>query len=260
MTAPHDVTVAHAFDRQAAAFEQAPIQTDPRLLAGLVDFADIPPGSHVLDAGCGPGLVAEALLSSSRGYRVLGCDLSVEMIRRARMRCARFGDRAEFVQGEVTATLVAGRRLSDSAVTRLVLHHVARPLDFVRSMAAAVRPGGVVVLADHVADADPSLAEWHRRVETLRDRSHVANLSRGALLDLAARTGLTDLRYEEHVIATDFDEWFARGTPSASRDDCLALLLSPDGDGSRAWNATPMANGNAWITGVVAFVRGRVPE
>jgi hypothetical protein len=126
-------------------------------------------------------------------------------------------------------------------------------------MASAVRPGGPVVLADHVADADPALATWHRRVEVMRDGSHVANLSGGALLDLAAGVGLTGLRYEEHVIATDFDEWFARGTPTASREECLALLLSEEGRSSRAWQATVMPDGNAWITGVLAFVRGEVP-
>jgi hypothetical protein len=116
------------------------------------------------------------------------------------------------------------------------------------------------VLADHVADPDPALAAWHRRVEVMRDRSHVANLSGGALLDLAARVGLADLRYEERAVATDFDEWFARGTPSVSRKECLALLLSEEGTGSRAWHATPMVDGNAWITGVVAIVRGEVPK
>lgn len=256
----HEDTVASAFDGQAAAFERAPIQTDARLLAGLVDFADVPAGGRVLDAGCGPGLVAEAFLADPRGYEVLGCDLSGEMVQRARARCARFGRRGGLVQGALDDVLSGERGSFDAAVTRLVLHHVPDPYAFIRSMASAVRPGGAVVLADHVADPDPALAAWHRRVEVMRDRSHVANLSGGALLDLAARVGLADLRYEERAVATDFDEWFARGTPSVSRKECLALLLSEEGTGSRAWHATPMADGNAWITGVVAIVRGEVPK
>lgn len=261
MTAPtaHEHLVATAFDAQAQAFERAPIQTDARLLQGLVDFADVAPGGSVVDAGCGPGLLAEAFLRDERGYSVHGCDLSGEMIRRARARCERFAARANFVHGAFTEASLP-RHTWDGAVSRLVLHHLPHPEGFVRNMVAAVRPGGVVALADHAADADASLAEWHRRVEVMRDASHVANLSTEAMVDLAAACGLSELRYEEHTVSTDFDEWFARGTPSASREECLRLLLSAEGAASRGWCASEQADGSVTMTGVLAFVRGRVPE
>src|SRR5262249_53496607 len=92
----HDRALASAFDDQAARFERAPVQSEPAALARLVDWADLPPGSSVLDAGCGPGLVSEALLAAC--HRVFGVDLSAEMIARARRRCGPFGDRARFEQ------------------------------------------------------------------------------------------------------------------------------------------------------------------
>ena len=97
--ATHDAELAKAFDAQAARFERSPVQSDPSALARLVAFAALPPDSLVLDAGCGPGLVSEALLGA--GHRVHGVDLSAEMVRRARERCARFGGRARFDQGSV---------------------------------------------------------------------------------------------------------------------------------------------------------------
>jgi SAM-dependent methyltransferase len=259
--------IGRAFDGQAAAFERAPIQSDPGLLAALVAFADLPPGARVLDAGCGPGLVAEALLAAGGGLRVLGCDLSAGMVERARARCARFGDRAELVQAslrEVADDLAAGRRAPvGAAISRFVLHHAPDPRAFVaaqvEALAAGGAPGAVLVLADHLADADPELADWHRRLEVMRDRTHATNHSAGALIDLLADAGLTDLRYEERPLGTDFEEWFARGTPSATREECRDWLLDPRGRRSRAWRPTPRADGNVWIDGLIGFARGRLP-
>ena len=81
----HDKALASAFDGQAARFERAPVQSDPKGLERLIRVAHLPPGSLVLDAGCGPGLVSGALLDA--GHRVVGVDLSDEMIARARSRC-----------------------------------------------------------------------------------------------------------------------------------------------------------------------------
>jgi SAM-dependent methyltransferase len=259
----HAAAVARAFDGQAAAFERAPIQTDPRLLEGLVRFAELPAGARVLDAGCGPGLVSEALLAHPGGYRVLGCDLSAEMVARARARCAGAGGRAEVVRADAleVAGEIAGaaRPPVDAIVSRLVVHHVPDPAAFVDGLTRALPPGGALVLADHLGDPDPRLAAWHTRVEAMRDTTHVRNLTGGELVDLMARAGLGDLRLEERGVATDFDEWFARGTPGATREECLSLLLDPGGAGSRAWRATPLPDGGVRIEGVVAFVRGTRP-
>ena len=73
---------------QAPLFERRPVQSDPAALARLVQFAELPADSLVLDAGCGPGLVSAPLLAA--GHRVVGVDLSREMIERARKRCAAY--------------------------------------------------------------------------------------------------------------------------------------------------------------------------
>src|SRR5262245_58828998 len=98
----HDRALAEAFDGQAPQFERAPKQSDPAGLERLIRQADLPAGSLVLDAGCGPGLVASALLAA--GHRVVGVDLSREMIERARLRCAGFGASATFTQGSLHDT------------------------------------------------------------------------------------------------------------------------------------------------------------
>ena len=95
MSNDHDQALARAFDVQAPRFERAPVQSDPAALERLVRFAGFPPGSRILDAGCGPGLVCEALLSA--GYRVVGVDLSREMIERARGDASRGAIEPSFI-------------------------------------------------------------------------------------------------------------------------------------------------------------------
>ena len=249
---PHDEALAKAFDRQAALFERAPVQTDAAALARLVAFAAVPAGGQVLDAGCGPGLVAEAFLAA--GCRVRGVDLSAEMVARAQARCARFGERAAFAQGRLDA--LPRDAAFDAAVSRFVLHHVQDPLAFVAAQAARVRPGGVVVASDHVADPDPARARWHSEVELARDATHVRCLTSGELVDLFARAGLAAIRLVEESFELDFDEWFDRGTPRAPKEDVRRVLLAGR---ARGWDPLPRPGGGVTIRAIRALVRGERP-
>lgn len=220
-TSDHDRDLARAFDAQAAAFEQAKVQRDGASLARFVAFAALPPGARILDAGCGPGLVAEAFLAA--GGAVLGVDLSAEMIRRAEARCARFGPRARFEQRSLH-DLAPGAPL-DAALSRNVLHHVEDAAAFVGRQAALVRPGGVVLAFDLVADPAPAARAWAHGIERDRDRTHVRTLTPGELVDLLAGAGLVDLRVAEEPLRLDFDEWFDRGSPSAPKAEVRGRLL-----------------------------------
>jgi SAM-dependent methyltransferase len=248
----HDRVLADSFDAQAERFAKAPIQNDPVHLSRLVAFASIKPGGTVLDAGCGPGLVAEAFLNE--GYRVRGVDLSGEMVRLARLRCARFGDRASLVQGSIFD--VSGQEPFDGSVSRFVLHHATDPVAFVAAQAARVRPGGVVVSVDHTTDAVPDRAHWHQAIEKGRDRSHARNLTPGQVIDVFARAGLCDLRLLENSFELDFDEWFDRGVPSMPKPEVRARIL----EGSARGFAPELGpDGGITLRCVFSLVRGVRP-
>src|SRR5262249_15274239 len=191
----HDHELADAFDGQAPKFERAPVQSDPVALERLVREADLPSGGLVLDAGCGPGLVAAGLLAS--GVRVVGVDLSREMIERARKRCAPFGERATFLQGSVFDPSVGRHGPFDGAISRYVLHHVLDPAAFLARQVELLCPGGVLVVCDHLTDPDPGRADYHERLERARDRSHTRSLTGGQIIDLFAAAGLSDIRAVE---------------------------------------------------------------
>jgi SAM-dependent methyltransferase len=245
----HEEDLREAFDGQAARFERSPVSADPGALARLVGFASLPHDARVLDAGCGPGLVSEAFLEA--GHRILGVDLSGEMIARARRRCARFGDRALFEQGSLFE--LALDRSFDAAVSRYVVHHVEDPLSFVRRQVELLRPGGVLVVSDQTGDPDPARFRWHQEIERARDRSHTRHLTLGGLVDLLVAAGLHEIQVGEEPVDLDFDEWFDRGTPAASKGEVRRMLLAGS---ARGFAPEPLPGGAVRIRTFRALVRG----
>jgi SAM-dependent methyltransferase len=249
---PHDADLARAFDSQAPKFEVAPVQSDPAALLNLVRAARFPPDAMVLDAGCGPGLVALALLDA--GHRVVGVDLSREMIERAQKRCAPHGERASFLNRSVFDVALDDFSPFDGAISRYVLHHVESPREFLARQVGLLRAGGILVVSDHVTDPDPVVAEHHSAIEIARDRTHTRNLTGGELVDLCAIAGLTQITYIEESFVLDFDEWFDRGTPADTKANVRARLL--DGPLIRGFHSHELPDGSVRIDGLRAIVRG----
>jgi SAM-dependent methyltransferase len=245
----HDRELQRAFDGQAARFEAAPVQSDPRALGRLVAFARLPAGARLIDAGCGPGLVAEAFLEA--GFTVHGVDLSAEMLRRAQMRCARFAGRTSFQQGSVLE--MKPDAVFDAAVSRFVLHHLRDPAAFLRAQAGLVRSGGAVIASDQVTDPDPGAATWHNSIERDRDRTHTATLSPGGVLDAFAAAGLSQVELVEEPFELDFDEWFDRGTPLAPKAEVRARILSGR---ARGFDPERRADGGITLRCVRVLARG----
>ncbi|MGO9816351.1 MAG: class I SAM-dependent methyltransferase [Isosphaeraceae bacterium] len=255
MSNDHDQALARAFDVQAPRFERAPVQSDPAALERLVRFAGFPPGSRILDAGCGPGLVCEALLSA--GYRVVGVDLSREMIVRARRRCEPWSDRAGFHHLSLFDTALDDLASFDGALSRYVVHHVIDPLAFAARQVHLMRPGGTLVISDHLTDPQPELAGHHEAFERARDQTHTTNLTGGQLVDLLYRAGLEQIAFLEESFELDFDEWFDRGTPRDSKHNVRAKLLT--GPAIRGFRPSVQPDGSIRIDCLRGMVRGRKP-
>jgi SAM-dependent methyltransferase len=249
----HEQELAEAFDRQAERFETAPVQSNPVALARLVQFAELPADCLLLDAGCGPGLVSAAFLEG--GHRIVGVDLSAEMIARARRRCARFGERAQFEQVSLFDASLPGP--FDAAVSRFVLHHTPDPALFVRRQFELLRPGGTIVLCDHSTDPRPAEAQYHHRLEYARDGTHVRNLTSGGLADVLGAAGFDAVRLVEEPFTLDFDEWFDRGTPCEDKESVRQLLL--EGPEIRGFRAEKLQGNSVRIYGWRVLVRGIKP-
>src|SRR6185503_3403989 len=106
----------------------------------------------------------------------VGVDLTPTMIERARADAADAGvENVTFELGDATALDLPDDSL-DGAITRFSLHHIPAPVRVLEEMRRVVRPGGYLVVADHVTDDEGAAAAWHEEIERLRDPSHWACL------------------------------------------------------------------------------------
>lgn len=102
---------------------------------------DALPAGRALDAACGTGRHAKYL--ASRGWNVVGVDLTPEML-----ACAREAmPEADLRLGDLTALPLADASV-DLVVCALALTHCPRLEPPIAEIARVVRPGGTVILSD----------------------------------------------------------------------------------------------------------------
>ncbi len=106
------------------------------------------PCPRALDLGCGTGTLARALVD--RAGHVVGVDLSPEMVRLARARCADHAN-VTFLVGDFRALDLSPASF-DCITAVAVLHHMPLVPSLERAK-VLLRPGGVLLVLDLFRDA-----------------------------------------------------------------------------------------------------------
>lgn len=99
-------------------------------------------GKRALDVGCGAGLLCEPL--ARLGAEVTGVDAAAENIAAARAHAAQAGLAIDYRTDSVESL---GGETFDLVTSLEVIEHVVDPAAFVRGLAAALAPGGLLVLS-----------------------------------------------------------------------------------------------------------------
>jgi ubiquinone/menaquinone biosynthesis C-methylase UbiE len=219
----HDRALTTAFTAQADGFNRSSAANDGALLDAMLAQAAPRPSDAWLEAACGPGVISRRLAPHVRS--VHGIDLTPAMVRLAQESAAAAGvGNATFAVGDATATGLPAASV-DGAITRFSLHHIPVPGRVLQELARVVRPGGTIVVADHLADEDASAFAWSQEVERLRDPSHWASLTRERLRALASAAGLQPDGETVVPIELDFADWLSRGSDDPGVHRLVERLL-----------------------------------
>jgi tRNA (cmo5U34)-methyltransferase len=142
----------------------------------------------ILDLGCGEGLLAEAILEQQPESTVHGLDRSLEMIKWARERLKRFGERFQAGRFDLFIRSWPQTGLPISAVvSSLAIHHLdeGQKQGLFGEVYALLKPGGVFVIADLVEPA--SRAGWELAAKAWDDAVQQRALELDGNLDAFAR-------------------------------------------------------------------------
>lgn len=176
-----------AAGRFAWHFARGKLSMDP-VFRHLIEAGHIQPGAHVLDIGCGQGLLASLLTSSGAQARagrwpaawppapapvqVTGIELMPRDVERARAALAPLGAQARFVCGDMRDTAFPP---ADAVVILDVLHYItiAEQNAVLARVRAALPPGGLLLLrvGDAAARRGFAVSQWVDAVVT-RVRGH----------------------------------------------------------------------------------------
>lgn len=132
---------------ELSAATEGPI--DRSLLSAFVELVAARPSARVADVGCGPGRVAAFL--ARHGLRVLGVDVSIGLLARARVAHPDI----PFEEGRLDHLPIAGASLGGAVCWYSIIHTPPARLDAVfAELCRVLEPGGQLLLAFQAGDGD----------------------------------------------------------------------------------------------------------
>jgi len=208
-----------------------------RLAPLFLDFAELAPGEHVIEVGCGTGSLTFVAPAHADVARLEAIDYDAGFVAAARDRNS--DPRIRIARGDACRLGFSDQEF-DRALSMLVLHYVSDPQLAVAEMRRVVRPGGVAAATvwdtfggmptlrlfwDSAAAIEPSASD--RRSAAL-SRPMTAP---GELRQAFAQAGFIDLDERALVIRMEFatfdDYWIPTVTGQGMHAEFMTSLPAP---------------------------------
>ena len=213
----------HGYDRAESDRLQAQATSVLQLLHADTRY---PPGSLVLEVGCGTGAQTCTLAQNSPGARFISFDSSASSLEQARARVAAAGlTNVELRQAELFSLPFEPRGF-DHIFVCFVLEHLAAPLDALLLLKDLLKPGGTITVfeGDHGSTyfhphSDVALEAVACQVELQRRAGGNACIGR-QLYPLLVRAGYDKVAVSPRMVYVDSSrpelvDSFTRGTYAA---------------------------------------------
>jgi len=169
--------VRERYDRQAARYDRA-LGGEGFLIGDARAFLCGQATGDVLEVACGTG---RNLPHYPPGVRLTAIDLSSGMLQRARARARELGVEVDLRQGDAQALDFPDDSF-DAIVCTLALCEIPDLRGAVAEMRRVLRPGGLLLVVDHVASTNRALLALMRFV----DRFEPGHLLRRPISDIRA--------------------------------------------------------------------------
>jgi SAM-dependent methyltransferase len=116
-----------------------------RTILHMVEEMGLPPGSRILDLGCGPGFLSFDL--AKRGYRGVGIDAAQAMIQRCKVEAAAQGASGlwHYQVGDVELLPFPDESF-DAAICAGVIEYLPGDESLLREVARVLKPGGRFII------------------------------------------------------------------------------------------------------------------
>lgn len=166
MTASQDDRLRRYWERYAPRYDKDMRRYERLLFTGGRSWACSQASGDVLEVGVGTGL---NLAYYPPEVRLTGVDASPAMLTIARQRAAGLGLPADLREGDAQALPFAGASF-DTVICTLSLCCISSDKAAISEMHRVLRPGGRLVLLDHVASTNPLIyaGQWLLERFTLR--------------------------------------------------------------------------------------------
>ena len=177
-------------------------------LERLLEIARPQPEWEVLDVATGGGHTALAF--APHVAHVVATDLTPQMLDAARAHIGRQGvDNVSFERADAQDLPFEEERF-DLVTCRIAPHHFADCCRFVGEASRVLRPGGRLLVQDHVLPDDPEAAATVDAFERLRDPSHNRAYPEGEWIGMVEGAGLAVVHVEQVIKGHGFVDWCAR--------------------------------------------------
>ena len=216
MKSQNSTQIQEAFTQQAADFESRKMNFSKQDYLNYA-IARVAPKSTdtLLEAAAGTCACGRAFAPHVRSVTCLDMTKAMLDVGKAAAEQAQLQNMT-FTEGDVIELPFADDSF-DIVFSRLAFHHFPEPEAPFSEMVRVLKPGGKLVMID-MAAAEESLRNSEDVLETLRDPSHVRNLSQAEMLSLYEKRGLAIDCCETVPMTVNLDNWMDHtATPSEAQ-------------------------------------------